>query len=371
MSAPQRTGLLDRGWEETQIKVFTRWCQKYLSQQKIEFNDIRTDFRDGVKLLQLLQIIGKDPLPGKWHQVVKNRYHQLENVQLAIKYITEVKEIKLVGIHPEEIVDGNLKITLGLAWSCINKFQIEDISVEEKTARDALLIWCQKNTRDYDISITNFTTSWSSGLAFCALINHFRPNELDYDALNKDDHMANVTAAFDACRRIGLTVFLDPEDLVGCVPDDKSVVTQVSEFFHFFASESKITAMADKIKSTLKNQKQIDEMSNLYEQQAQAALDAMAKEKESIESDEYERTVPGVRAKLGDVIKYAHTARPQIIELRGTALRTWASIVTKCKPISRKVPVPPEGKEPETLKCQIRRIRKTFKLSAVQNFKKS
>lgn len=32
--------------------------------------------------------------------------------------------------HPAEIVDGNLKMTLGMIWTIILRFAIQDISVE-------------------------------------------------------------------------------------------------------------------------------------------------------------------------------------------------------------------------------------------------
>ncbi|OHT09387.1 hypothetical protein TRFO_21709 [Tritrichomonas foetus] len=269
---------------------------------------------------------------------------------MALQFVTEEKKIKLIGIHPDDIVDGNLKLTLGLIWSCINKFQIEDISVEEQTARNALLQWCKKNTQGYDgVNITNFTSSWNTGLAFCALINRFRPEVLDYNSLDKGNSLENCTKAFDACRQLGLFVYLDPEDIADIQPDEKSVVTQVSEFFHFFAGESKVEAMADMLRRTISIQREIDELKSNYAEQARAALSAMGDANNEITDSNYERTVPGIKSKLIDVIKYARVARPNIVELRGTALKTWGQLVTRCKATSRPLPVPPQGLEPETL----------------------
>ena len=52
-------------------------------------------------------------------------------------------------------------------------------------AREALIRWCRKMTEEYDnVSISNFSSSWSDGLAFCALLHHFMPNEFDYSELS-------------------------------------------------------------------------------------------------------------------------------------------------------------------------------------------
>lgn len=85
--------LLSRDWEKVQIKVFSRWCAKHLSERHIEFNTVEKDFSDSTKLLNLLEIIGKEPVNGgKWHKAPKNRYQQLENCEMAINYITQVKK---------------------------------------------------------------------------------------------------------------------------------------------------------------------------------------------------------------------------------------------------------------------------------------
>jgi actinin alpha len=342
-------------WEATQIKVFSRWANKYCQQRGLKVDDVTKDFKDGVKLINLLEIIGKEPMPGKWKKEPKNDFARLENITLAIKYITEVKKVRLVGIGSQNVLesdldDNNRKLTLGLVWSVINKFQIEDISVEEATARDALLIWCKKNTKGYDgVDIQNFSSSWSSGLAFCALINHFRPEVLDYNALNKADHPNNCKVAFEACEKLGITVYLDVEDVADVVPDDKSIVTQVSEFFHFFASDNKAEQMAEKLKRTVAIQKEIKDMKGTYENAAREALEAMEKKSAEIADDSFEKDTKGIKAKLVDTIKYGKDGRPRIFELKSNAAAAFSSLQLKCKTTNRPLPEIAEGYDVESL----------------------
>lgn len=106
------------------------------------------------------------------------RFHKIANVNKALDFIAS-KGVKLVSIGAEEIVDGNVKMTLGLIWTIILRFAIQDISVEgnlarsviafvlinafyaEMTAKEGLLLWCQRKTAPYkNVNVQNFHMSW-------------------------------------------------------------------------------------------------------------------------------------------------------------------------------------------------------------------
>ena len=69
--------------------------------------------------------------------------------------MTNAKTISF--FYPTEIVDGNVKMTLGMIWTIILRFAIQDISVEEMTAKEGLLLWCQRKTAPYkNVNVQNF-----------------------------------------------------------------------------------------------------------------------------------------------------------------------------------------------------------------------
>lgn len=47
----------------------------------------------------------------------------------------------------------------------------------QATPGQDLLEWCKEVTKDCpNVRVTNLTTSWRNGIAFCAIIHHFRPD---------------------------------------------------------------------------------------------------------------------------------------------------------------------------------------------------
>ncbi|XP_060768633.1 cytospin-B isoform X2 [Neoarius graeffei] len=102
--------------------------------------------------------------------------------------------------------------------------------------RNALLKWCQKKTEGYpNVDVTNFSSSWSDGLAFCALLHTYLPAHIPYQELISQDKGRNLTLAFQAAESIGIKPSLDIDELMHTDrPDWQSVMQYVSQIYKYF-----------------------------------------------------------------------------------------------------------------------------------------
>ncbi|XP_034294418.1 cytospin-A isoform X2 [Pantherophis guttatus] len=102
--------------------------------------------------------------------------------------------------------------------------------------RNALLKWCQKKTEGYEnIDITNFSSSWNDGLAFCAVLHTYLPAHIPYQELNSQDKRRNFTLAFQAAESVGIKSTLDINEMVRTErPDWQNVMLYVTAIYKYF-----------------------------------------------------------------------------------------------------------------------------------------
>ncbi|KAM9497481.1 uncharacterized protein ACWYII_001353 isoform 13-T13 [Salvelinus alpinus] len=108
------------------------------------------------------------------------------------------------------------------------------------TSSKSLLEWCQEVTKGYKgVRVTNFNTSWRNGLAFCAILHHFYPDKIDFEALETNDIKLNNKKAFDGFATLGISRLMEPSDMVLLsVPDRLIVMTYLSQIrTHFTGQE--------------------------------------------------------------------------------------------------------------------------------------
>ncbi|XP_014051533.2 nascent polypeptide-associated complex subunit alpha, muscle-specific form isoform X11 [Salmo salar] len=108
------------------------------------------------------------------------------------------------------------------------------------TSSKSLLEWCQEVTKGYKgVKVTNFNTSWRNGLAFCAILHHFYPDKIDFEALETNDIKLNNKKAFDGFAALGISRLMEPSDMVLLsVPDRLIVMTYLSQIrTHFTGQE--------------------------------------------------------------------------------------------------------------------------------------
>ncbi|XP_021201504.1 alpha-actinin, sarcomeric isoform X2 [Helicoverpa armigera] len=340
----EREGLLDPAWEKQQKKTFTAWCNSHLRKAGTGIENIEEDFRNGLKLMLLLEVISGETLPKPDRG--KMRFHKIANVNKALDFIAS-KGVKLVSIGAEEIVDGNLKMTLGMIWTIILRFAIQDISVEEMTAKEGLLLWCQRKTAPYkNVNVQNFHLSFKDGLAFCALIHRHRPDLIDYSKLSKDNPLENLNTAFDVAEKyLDIPRMLDPDDLQNtAMPDERAVMTYVSSYYHCFSGAQKAETAANRICKVLKVNQENERLMEEYERLASDLLDWIRRTMPWLNSRQTDNSLAGCQKKLEDYRTYRRKHKPPRVEQKAKLETNFNTLQTKLRLSNRPAYMPTEGK---------------------------
>jgi len=102
--------------------------------------------------------------------------------------------------------------------------------------RNALLKWCQSRTASFsNIDITNFSSSWNDGLAFCAIMYNYQPETIPYNELNTMDKRRNFSLAFKAAESVGIPCNLQSNDMVAMErPDWQAVMCFITNIYKHF-----------------------------------------------------------------------------------------------------------------------------------------
>ncbi|XP_053877943.1 nesprin-1-like [Malaclemys terrapin pileata] len=231
-------------------------------------------------LLALLEVLSGQKLPCEQGRHLK-RIHWVANIGSALKFL-EGRRIKLVNINSTDIADGRPSIVLGLMWTIILYFQIEELtsnlpqlqSLSSSTssvdsvvsseaaspptkrkvvtkvqgnAKKALLKWVQYTAaKQAGIEVKDFGRSWRSGVAFHSVIHAIRPELVDMEKVKGRSNRENLNEAFTIAEtELGIPRLLDPEDVDVDKPDEKSIMTYVAQFLKHYPDLHNTTEMQE------------------------------------------------------------------------------------------------------------------------------
>ncbi|KAF3845282.1 hypothetical protein F7725_008445 [Dissostichus mawsoni] len=251
-----------------------------------------------------------------------------------------------------KIVDGNAKMTLGMIWTIILRFAIQDISVEDVCQRGAAAVVSEEDGALQE-----------HGLGFCALIHRHRPELIDYAKLRKDDPMTNLNTAFDVAEKyLDIPKMLDAEDIVGTArPDEKAIMTYVSSFYHAFSGAQKKAVMtyvscyyhafsgkqktaANRICKVLAVNQENEQLMEDYEKLASDLLEWIRRTIPWLENRLPENTMAAMQQKLEDFRDYRRLHKPPKVQEKCQLEINFNTLQTKLRLSNRPAFMPSEGK---------------------------
>jgi filamin len=217
-----------KSWQDIQQNTFTRWCNDYLGDRGMKINDLKTDLKDGIFLINLLEAISGKSL-GRYNKHPKIPFQKGENLNIALAFIKE-EGIKLVNIGADDIQSGNMRIILGLIWTLILRYEIKSGSGEEKDASNELLKWIQSKIPEYNIK--GFTSDWNDGRAICALVDAIKPGLCpDHKKLDPKNAEANCKKGIDsAWENLAVDKLVLPDEMAHPKVDRLAMMTYLAQF---------------------------------------------------------------------------------------------------------------------------------------------
>ncbi|XP_018423798.1 PREDICTED: spectrin beta chain, erythrocytic-like [Nanorana parkeri] len=333
--------------EVVQKKTFTKWVNSHLAFVSCRISDLYMDLRDGRMLLKLLEVLSGEQLPRRTKG--RMRIHCLENVDKALHFLKE-QRVHLENIGPHDIVNGNHRLILGLIWTIILRFQIQDIVVETKgsetrSAKDALLLWCQMKTAGYpNVNVTNFTSSWKDGLAFNALIHKHRPDLINFEKLKKSNAKYNLENAFTvADRQLGITQLLDPEDVFTENPDEKSIITYVVAFYHYFSKMKVLAVEGKRVGKVLDNAIDTEKTTYDFERLTSNLLTWIEQTIIALTNWKFANSLLGVQQQLQSFSTYRTTEKPIKFKEKGDLEVQLFTIQSRMRENKQRLYVPRDG----------------------------
>ncbi|XP_051725367.1 cytospin-A isoform X2 [Ctenopharyngodon idella] len=152
---------------------------------------------------------------------------------------SSIKDKKVENSNPQTCNSSGLDMT-----NKINRTRTQEdfpsglrsLRLHGSSRRNSLLRWCQGRTQGYkNIEITNFSSCWVDGLAFCAIYHSYLPSHIPFDKLSPENKKENLTLAFQTGEGFGISASLTVEEMLkDDAPDWHRVLEYVESIYRHF-----------------------------------------------------------------------------------------------------------------------------------------
>lgn len=286
--------------------------QKFRAEKsEIKINDLCEDVKDGLVIIELLEIMSGKTFPDKKPKASKTRIQQIDNCVTALNFAKKDCNIKS-DCAAENLVDGNEKPIMSLIFQIIIKYMKLDEEDEASTdVREAVILWLKNRTQGYEgvvIDDKQLAKSFHDGLAFCALIHKMRPKLIPFSTLSAENKIENLTLALDtAAKYCNVEKYLEPTDIAKL--DELGMIVYLSDWYYGIALLAQQDAGARRIGKLVVMTQTHDKMKEEYNQKSQALVTWIDATIKQLDDHSFDNTLEGIKAKLASFYDYKATQK--------------------------------------------------------------
>lgn len=165
----------------------------------------------------------------------------------------------------------------------------------------------------------------------CALLDIHRPDLIDYDSLDKNDHRGNMQLAFDiASNEIGIPDLLDVEDVCDVAkPDERSLMTYIAYWFHAFSQMERVENAGRRVEKFVSNMQGAWEMQNSFERRMRELLVQIAQQRRQWEEAKFEGTYVDAKEQASKFSSYKRSQKRKWVAEKSDLAALLGNIKTK------------------------------------------
>jgi len=300
-------------WLRLQKRIFTRYVnQRFRSaNSKVRVEDLSQDCKDGLVLIDLLEIMSGKPFPDKKPKPQKVRIKQIDNCNMLLSYAKDCGIITVCSA--ENIVDGDEKNLMSFIYQIIIKYMKldDDDDSAGMDVKETLILWFKNKFQGYDITIDekNICKTFYDGMAFCALLHKMRPRLIPYNDLIKEQKIKNLTLSLETAEQYaGVQQYVEPTDIAKL--DELGMIVYLSDWYHGISFMELQNNGARRIGKLVQMTILHDKMKAEYDDRAKTLANWIEAKIKDLDDHTFDNTLEGIKAKQTQF--YAYKAKEKV-----------------------------------------------------------